>query len=70
MSSGRPPMPAVSSHCDRPTASTLGSWLKLKMAMNWLIISSMNTRPARPAKVLVTAAMTSLELVNVPAPKP
>ena len=32
------------------------------MAMNWLIISSMNTRPASPAKVLVTAAMTSLEL--------
>ena len=33
--------------------------LKLKKAMNWLIISSMKTRPARPANVFVTAAMTS-----------
>ena len=27
--------------------------------MNWLIISSMKTRPARPANVLVTALITS-----------
>ena len=38
--------------------------------MNWLIISSMKTRPPRPANVFVTAAMTSLLLVNVLAPIP
>jgi hypothetical protein len=52
------------------TATIVGRLLKLKYAMNWLMISSRKTSEARPANVFVIALMTSTLVLIVPAPMP
>ncbi len=67
ISSGRAPMPGrLEELRERDRRGRRACCVKLKKAMNWAIISSMKMRPARPANVFVTAAMTSFGALERP----